>query len=489
MPFARPFQQNPSLKWVKRFVVGLVIIVWARLIIAAPADGLAEKVSHPINVLMIVIDDLGWADLGCYGSTYHRSPHLDHLAAQSLRFTQAYAAAPVCTPTRAAILTGKSPARLDMTIWHEGAVDGGPGDRLLRNAKSAPNLSHDEVTLAELFHRRGYLTAHVGKWHLGTAAYYPETQGFDLNLGGTFWGAPSTFFFPFAGPWSQSNPEPRYVPNLAPGKPGDYLPDRLTDKAIDVLSEIDGQPFYMNLWYYTVHSPIEAPASLVETCRQRPTGQHQKDPTYAAMVERMDHNIGRVLETLDTLGLRENTVVIVTSDNGGVDFPVRGITPTSNYPLRSGKGTLYEGGLRIPLIIRWPGRTRKGTTCNTVVTSQDFFPTLVDAFRLGTNNVDGISLLNLLTEPSTELDRRTLYWHYPHYYVRTTPCSAIRDGDWKLIHFYERNEVQLYDLAVDIGEQQDRSQTDAGRAGELLDRLIQWRSEVGANSPTRNKNR
>ncbi len=317
-----------------------------------------------------------------------------------------------------------------MTIWHEGAVRGGPLDRPLRDASSLPNLPHAEQTLAELFQAQGYLTAHVGKWHLGTAAYYPETQGYDLNLGGTFWALPATFFAPFRGPWSETDPEFRYVPLPGPTRRGEYLPDRLTDEAIRVMQQAGDQPFFLSLWYYTVHSPIEAPAELVARFRAKAVVGPQQDPTYAAMVHRLDVNLGRLLQTLEQLGLREQTVVILTSDNGGVDFPVRSITPTSNSPLRSGKGTLYEGGLRVPCLIRWPGRTTAGAVCGKPICSQDFFPTLVEAFQFvpEPGPRDGASLLGLLENPDGDLPRDTLFWHFPHYYPRMTPGSAIRRG-------------------------------------------------------------
>lgn len=442
--------------------------------------------SPPRNVLMIVLDDLGWADLSCYSSDYHLSPRIDELANQAMRFQQAYAAAPVCSPTRAALLTGKWPARLDLTIWHEGAVGGGPNDRPLRDALSQPNLPRSEMTLAERLHDRGYFTAHLGKWHLGTAEYYPETQGYDQHIGGTHWGAPATYFAPFRGAFSTNEPELRYVPGLAPHAPNDYLTDRLTDRALEVLRGVGDQPFFMTLWYYSVHSPIEAPAALVDKHRARAPGRHQHDPTYAAMIERVDWNIGRVIDELKASGRWSQTVVVVTSDNGGVDIPVRYTTPTSNHPLRSGKGTLYEGGLRVPLIVFWPERTRAGSVSDVPVITQDLFVTLAAAAGIPPADlgpVDGTSLLPLLADSTAGLSRETLYWHFPHYYSRMTPASAIRHGDWKLIHYYEQDRVELYDLAQDLGESMDRAAAEPVRAAELLRELNVWRTAVGANPP------
>lgn len=439
----------------------------------------------PLNVVFILVDDLGWSDLGYAGSDFYDTPNVDRLASQSVIFRNAYAAAPVCSPTRAAILTGKSPARLDMTIWHEGAVAGGPRNRKLIAAKSIANLPRTEVTLAERFGDAGYATAHIGKWHLGTAAFYPETQGFDFHVGGTFWGAPATFFYPFAGKWNDRDPEIRYVPGLDFGSDGDYLPDRLTDVALEVIEKNRQRPFFLNLWYYTVHSPIEAPAEMVEAYRKKRPGTHHKDPTYGAMVERMDFNVGRILHKLDALKLSDHTIVVFTSDNGGVDFDQRSIVPTSNAPLRSGKGTLYEGGIRIPLLIRWPGKSAGESSW--LVTSQDFVPTFAELFRdnsLDTTTLDGESLLPLLDNPAAQLRPRSLYWHFPHYYPRMTPASAMRNGEWKLIHYYEDDRQELFNLHSDPGEQHDLAAERPSVLNRLQQELNQWRTSVGANAPT-----
>jgi arylsulfatase A-like enzyme len=323
---------------------------------------------------------------------------------------------------------------------------------------------------------------------LGTAAYYPEAQGFDLNVGGTFWGAPATFFFPFAGRWNDGDSEWRYVPGLAPSQPNDYLPDRLTDKAIETLNAVGDQPLFLNLWYHTVHSPIQAPQELINEFRQKPPGRFHKDPVYAAMVKRMDENVGRVLDTIDQLDIADQTIVVFTSDNGGVDFEVRSIVPTNNAPLRSGKGTLYEGGIRIPLLVRWPGKTdsSQGSECHTMVCSQDYFPTFAEFLRIpasDSNAIDGASLLRILEDPRQALRRDTLYWHYPHYYPRMTPASAIRHDDWKLIHYYEDEHVELYNLTDDIGEKTDLAEDRPELATRLLDQLNEWRHSVGANEP------
>ena len=475
------------MRYLVRFLFGLSL----SLELTFPSRTFAEAADKDrLNVVFILVDDLGWSDLGCYGSDFYETPHVDRLAQQSLRFASAYAAAPVCSPTRAAIMTGKSPARLDLTIWHEGAVAGGPVDRMLRDAQAVANLPREERTLAELFRQADYFTAHVGKWHLGTAAYYPETQGFRQNIGGTFWGAPATFFFPFSGRWNRRDPEIRYVPGLGPGKEGDYLPDRLTDEALKIIESQQDRPFFLNLWYYTVHSPIQAPQDLVDRFRKKTPGKRHKDPVYAAMVNRMDHNVGRILNLLDDLELSDKTIVIFTSDNGGVDFDQRSLVPTSNLPLRSGKGTLYEGGLRIPLLIRWPGK-RPGVS-REFTTSQDFYATLAAMLGRKTNvepespTRDGTDLMPVIDDPNATLPARTLYWHFPHYYPRMTPASALRDGDWKLHHFYEDDRLELYNLRSDVGEKHNLRETHSQMAKQLADRLDRWRQRMGANVPRRN---
>jgi arylsulfatase A-like enzyme len=334
------------------------ILLWVFMSAGIAAQAGAAK----LNVVFILVDDWGWADAGVQGSDFFETPNIDRLAREGMRFTQAYAAAAICSPTRAAILTGKSPARLDMTIWHEGAVRGGSKNKRMLEAKAEANLPLAEVTLAELFKKQNYFTAHIGKWHLGKAAFYPETQGYDVNIGGTYWGAPATFHWPYRGPWSKNDPELRYVP-VGSGKPGDYLTDQLTDHALRIIAQQKDRPFFLSLWFHTVHTPIEGKPTWVKRFEKKPSGKIHSHAEYAAMLASLDENIGRVLRQLDDLKLADRTVVILTSDNGGVDFPTAksgNRPPTRNAPFRSGKGTLYEGGLRVPLIIRWPGRTHAG---------------------------------------------------------------------------------------------------------------------------------
>jgi len=443
-----------------------------------------------LNFVVLLVDDLGWADLGCYGSDLHETPNIDRFAQESVKFTQAYAASPVCSPTRASILTGKYPAKLHVTVWYESSANP-PRHRKLVPPITVGNLPHSEVTLADVLHEAGYQTAHVGKWHLGDAAHYPQTQGFDVNIGGTFWGAPTTFFYPYSGSGTFGK-EFRYVPHLEFGSPDEYLTDRLTDEALDVLERSCGGPFFLNMCWHTVHTPIEAKKEVVDRYAEklRPEMHHQ-NATYAAMVESLDENVGRILAKLDELKIADRTVVLLTSDNGGFINKHRGETVTNNEPLRSGKGSLWEGGVRVPLMVRWPGVTRGGTTCTEPVVSTDFYPTILEMAALEGNaehntNVDGVSLVPLLKSPEGKLDRDAIYFHYPHYYPTTTPVSSVRAGDWKLLEFHEDMHVELYNLREDPRETKDLAGEMPDRADELRGRLHAWRDAVDAQMPEPN---
>ena len=449
------------------------------------ACGIAE--SKP-NLLLIVADDLGWSDLGCYGADLHETPNLDRFAEQGVRFTQAYSASPVCTPTRASILTGKHPARLRMTIWHEAAANP-PQDKPLIPPVAVGNLPLEETTLAEALREAGYRTAHFGKWHLGAATHYPENQGFDLNVGGTLWGAPPTFFYPYRGLFG-SIKEPRYVPRLEGGKPGEYLTDRLTDEALKFIEKENDAPFFVNLCYHSVHTPIEAKEETVEYFRKKLKPEfHHRNPIYAAMVASLDENVGRLLDRLDQKGLAEDTVTVFISDNGGYINDYREQGPvTSNYPLRSGKGSLYEGGVRVPMAVRWPGVAAPGAERSELVVSTDLHSTLLNA--AGVKAVegeqfspDGMDLKPLLGNPADAIWRNDLYFHYPHYYPTTTPVSSIRSGDWKLLEYFETGAIELYNLEEDLGESKDLSGDYPEKAAELEEHLNEWRGSVNAQLP------
>lgn len=452
----------------------------------------------PLNILLIVADDLGWADLGCYGADLHETPTLDHLAREGMRFTQAYAPAPVCSPTRAALLTGKAPARLHITQWSEGSMNP-PKDRKLLPAESLPSLPHTETTLSHLLQSADYLTALVGKWHLGDADSYPETHGFDVNIGGTRWGAPQTYFYPYRGT-GRFDGENRYIPHLEFGKPGEYLTDRLTDEALRVMDRARDakKPFFLMLAHHAPHTPIQAKSEDIRHFegRRRPGMKHQ-NAAYAAMIRSLDDNVQRVLAHLKKRGLEQNTLVIFTSDNGGyIGTSTRDgqtVPVTDNYPLRSGKGTLYEGGLRVPLIVRWPGVTPSGIACREPVILTDLFRTLAVAAgaRLPSETSgDGLDLTPLLRNPHAALARDALYFHFPHYYHAppSTPVSAIRAGDWKLLEFFEDQRSELYDLKADPGELQNMGTKMPEKVAELRRRLQEWRQSVDAALPRPNPN-
>jgi len=450
----------------------------------------ADRRDQPLNFVFIVADDLGWADVGCYGADLHETPNIDRLAASGVRFTDAYAAAPVCSPTRASILTGRHPGRLHMTIWSE-AAESPPRNLPLIPPITNPHLPPEETTVADVLQQRWFM-AHVGKWHLGEASYYPEARGFHLNIAGTHWGCPVTYFYPYKG-WFNSE-EFRYIPDLESGheRPDAYLTDRLTDEALRIIETVHDRPFFLNLWYYTVHTPIEGKPEWIDYHRGRVRPDfHHRNPGYAAMVSSLDENVGRVLDTLDRLGIADRTVVFFYSDNGGYIGNYRGERVTDNHPLRSGKGALYEGGIRVPLIVRWPGVTPEGAVCREPVSSTDFFRTILDMAGLASDSawnrgVDGCSLVPVLRDPTATLDRDALFWHYPHYYETTTPVSAVRTRDWKLLEFFEDGRTELYRVSDDIGEQRDLSREHPEIVRELHDRLRDWRADVDAQLPTPN---
>jgi len=460
-------------------------------IAASPATSQPGKPKPP-NVILILVDDLGWSDLACYGSDLHETLHLDKLARQGVRFTDAYSASPVCSPTRAGLLTGKHPARLGMTIWREGALSP-PRNRRLLPAAAVADLPHAETTLAESLQSAGYLTALVGKWHLGDADHAPETHGFDVNIGGTHWGAPATFFSPYRGSFGQAR-ERRYVPHLELGKPGEYLTDRLTDEALRVIDHAKARdrPFFLYLAHHAPHTPIEAKPELVKRYEKKitPKSRH-RNPAYAAMIHSLDESVGRIVERIEKLGLTERTVILLVSDNGGYVGTYEGKTVANNGSLRSGKGSLYEGGVRVPLIVAWPGVTPSGAVCREPVVSTDLYWTILDVTGCKVKEPpkgerDGQSLVPLLKDVKASLGRDALYWHYPHYYATTTPVSAIRAGDWKLLEYHEDSRVELYHLKDDLGETKDLAAKMTDKSEELLRGLRAWRKGVNARMPTPN---
>ncbi len=434
----------------------------------------AAQKSRQLNFVFILVDDMGWTDLGCYGGKSYDTPHIDKLASKGMRFTNAYAACPVCSPTRASILTGKYPARLHLTDWIPGGPQW-PTAKLLTPAFHQ-ELPLAETTLAEALKPAGYVSASIGKWHLGGDGFSPLEQGFDRNIAGTARGSPATYFGPFD------------LPGLRGGPKGEYLTDRISDEAERFLTENRDRPFFLYLPEFAVHLPLEGKKDLVEKYTTKlAAAESQNNPVYAAMVESVDQAVGRLMRKLDDLGIADRTVVMLTSDNGGLRYEGRQTRPvTSNAPLRAGKGHLYEGGIREPLIVRSPG-VRAGAVCDTPVISIDYFPTILEMAGLGPprHAVDGVSLMPLLRGEG--LSREAIYWHYPHYSNQGgPPASAIRNGDYKLIEFLEGPRVELFRLTDDPGEQRNLARTEKRRLVEMRARLRQWRSSVDATMPTLN---
>ena len=433
-----------------------------------PALSAAEPPARP-NVVLILADDLGWTDLACYGSDLHETPHLDRLAAEGMKFTQAYSACTVCSPTRASILTGKYPARLHVTDWIPGLL---PTNPKLLVPDWTKHLPLEETNLAEAFRAAGYATATIGKWHLGDEAYFPEKQGFDKNIAGTAAPSPRSYFAPYS------------IATLPEQSSGEYLTDRLAEEAVKFIGEHRERPFFLYLPHFAVHLPIQAKAELTEKYRAkvRPELRH-KNPAYAAMLESLDAAVGRVRRALDELKLADRTIVIFTSDNGGH------LPTTSNVPLRFGKASCYEGGTRVPLVVHWPGATKAGSVCDVPVISPDLYPTALAMAKLPLpvgQRPDGVNLSSLLTQ-SGSIEREALYWHYPHYQLYqqggTTPYGAIRDGNWKYIEFYDGQPSELYNLKDDLGEQRDLTQGQPEKVAALRAKLAAWRREVGAQMP------
>ncbi|QEG24965.1 sulfatase [Mariniblastus fucicola] len=450
------------------------------------------------NFVFFLVDDLGWADLGCFGSEFHETPNIDRLASTGMKFTNAYAASPVCSPTRASIMTGRHPVRVDITDWIPGSRRLPESHPRFAHVDDRDNLAVSEVTIADELGSNGYQTFFAGKWHLGDEGHLPTDQGFDINLGGIDKGSPpGGYYAPFKN---------RMLPDR---ETDEYLTERLTDESIEFMkSRRKDQPFLLYLSYYNVHTPIQPYRKRVDHFREKATSSfteksppiaerdgrsrsRQDNPEYASMVAAVDVSVGQILDSLDDLGLAENTVVCFFSDNGGLcTLRNKRVGPTCNAPLRSGKGWLYEGGIRCPMIVRAPGVTAADSVCDTPVSSCDFFPTMLDLAKLPAKpelHRDGVSLIDSLNGKSAE-PHSTLYWHYPHYHGSAwTPGAAVRDGDWKLIEFYEYDEVELYDLRNDIGEENNLAAKNPDRVNALRTKLQQWQKSMGARMPVEQK--
>lgn len=447
-------------------------MIFLRLVLcfAAALTGIAPAVAadRP-NVVVFLIDDLGWADPGCYGNPFHETPHIDQLSKDGVRFTNGYSACTVCSPTRAALLTGQYPARLRVTDWIAGHQR--PFAKL-KVPDWTMHLPLETYSLAEAFKDAGYTTASVGKWHLGGEDYYPEKHGFDLNVGGTHLGSPPGYF------------SPEKIPTLPSAIAGEFLPDRLTAEAIQFITANKEKPFFLYFPHYAVHTPLGGKPELIAKYTKKAAALGvKKNATYAALFESVDDSVGAVRQALVDLNLDKNTIVVFTSDNGGL-LPI-----TTNPPYRAGKGSAYEGGVRVPWIVHWPGVTKSGSTSDTPIISCDLYPTLVEACGLkvpASHKVDGVSFASALKGgPAPKRD--AIFWHYPHYHPGgATPYSAARFGDWRLVEFFETGKVELYNLKDDIGEKTDRSANEPERTANLHAKLKAWRESVGAQLPTPN---
>jgi arylsulfatase A-like enzyme len=450
---------------------------------------------RPPNIVVFLVDDLGATDVGCFGSTFYETPHVDRLAREGMKFTAAYSNCPVCSPTRASFMTGRYPQRAAITDYINASGANQP-EKWKRNTRLLPapysdHLALEERTMAEVLRDAGYATFFAGKWHLGGRGFLPTAQGFSANKGGFNAGSPRSYFSPYQNPY------------LKDGPPGEDLALRLADETCQFIAANADRPFLACLWFYSVHIPLQTTDELrrkYELKAEKPglTGPKfgregaskwrlvQTHATYAGMIESMDNAVGRVLDKLDELKLAENTIVLFTSDNGGLATGEG--SPTTNLPLRAGKGWMYEGGIRVPAIIRWPGVAAPGSICATPIISMDYFPTFLEAAGQpleSSGRVDGRSIAPLLR--GKRLPERPLYWDYPHYGNQGgKPASAIREGKWKLIEWREDNTIELFDLEQDPSEKRNLADAQDDLAARLRDSLAKWRRDVGAKSPTPN---
>jgi arylsulfatase A len=456
-------------------LLAILLLLWSGAISLFAAN------DKPLNVVFYLIDDLGWKDIGANGSDYYKTPHIDRLAADGMRFTNGYAACNVCTPTRAAIMTGKYPARLLMTQW----LPSGRWDakkHRLREARYIQAMPLEEITIAEALRDAGYATAFMGKWHLGPQPYYfPEHQGFDLNVGGRDYGAPGSYWYPYEGKWLIPTTPDMYSKRdqILEGQEGDYLIDRIAEEGEKFIRAKADEPFFLMMSHYGVHTPLQGKPEKVERYERVPEEERQGDPRYAAMVESIDDSVGRIVGTLEELKLSDRTMVIFTSDNGGF------ARATNNAPLRANKGSNYEGGLRVPVIFKWPGAIAPGSVSDELVSSMDYYPTILAATgnpMRPAQHRDGVDLTPLL-KGEGGLDREAIFWHYPHYnrHPQSFPASVIRKGKWKLIEVLDTGGLELYNLESDLGETANLAKKQPEIAQELYAELERWREDIGAD--------
>jgi arylsulfatase A-like enzyme len=457
-----------------------LLILLSLLALIVPVAAFAADAQHP-NIVFILADDLGYTDVSCFGSKYYETPNIDRLAANGMRFTNGYTCGPNCQPSRAALMSGQYGPRTG--IYTVGGIDRFEWEmRPLRPVDNVTSLPLDKITIADTLKKAGYATGMFGKWHLGTDdAHFPSKRGFDEAI------ESSGLHFDF-----KTKPETDYPK-------GEYLADFLTDHAVDFIERHKDQPFFLYLPHFGVHAPHQAKKDLIAHFKAKePVGNH-KNPTYAAMIASVDESVGRIVETLDKLGLTENTLVIFTSDNGGVGgYEAAGLSRngvTDNAPLKGGKGMLYEGGIRVPYVFSWKGKVAPGVTNETPIMNIDFYPTFVElSHTTAPENypLDGASLMPMLTGAKQSLDRAALEWHFPGYLGfgqdewRTTPAAAIRMGDWKLIEFFEDGRLELYNLKDDIGEKHNLASENPNKVKELHEKMLAWRTKIGAKMPTKN---
>ncbi len=463
-------------------------VVFAWVVAAAAgteASGAEPDEGDRPNIVFLLADDLGWADINSFDPLdrgYYETPRIDALASQGIRFTQAYANAANCAPTRAALLSGQYYP--NQPIYHVGS----PSKGKLIPAENARHLPLEKVTLAEALKDAGYTTGFIGKWHIGDPPKTgPTAQGFDLNVGGYIAGNPNH--------WEGEYRAPNNNPYIQGAKKGEYLTDYLSRRAVRFIEDHADEPFYLQLSYYTPHAPLQAPKELVRKYRKKEGAGGHDHPVYAAMIEQMDRNVGKVMDALDRLGLAEETIVVFFSDNGGrggygfLGHP--GANVTSNAPLKSGKGSFYEGGIRVPLIVRWPDVVEAGVVSEEPVIGTDLYPTFLDAAGVEEPDghaLDGVSLMPILRNADASLDRDALYWHFPGYpnaKWRTSPVSVIRSGRWKLMKFYEGPTLELYDLARDVGEENNLAEERPEKRRALHQKLQAWLEKTDAPMPKR----
>lgn len=436
------------------------------------------------NVVLLLVDDLGWRDVGFMGSKFYETPNIDNLAKEGMIFTNAYAASAVCSPTRASIQTGRYPTRIGVTDWIKARFQVGKGEltvpseykenevKLLRTPSNPYWMEQDEVTIAELLKEQGYFTCHIGKWHLGPDDYYPENQGYDINIAGSDMGQPVNYFDPY------SNKKGVDFPTLQPRKEGEYLVDRLADELVNVIQKNKNKPFFINMNYYAVHTPIMGKPEIINKYEAKDKMDDQTNAAYAAMVESVDDAVGKLIQALKKEKVMDNTIIIFFSDNGGL------LGSTSNMPLRSGKGFPYEGGIREPMFVYWKGKIKAGSSIDLPVISVDLLPTICSLTKtpLPEIIIDGRDISPLFN--NEKLPQVPLYWHFPHYRGNdVVPYSIIRDGDWKLIKRYEGREFELFNLKKDLSESNEVSAQFPDKVIELNKKLENWLKNTNAKLP------